>query len=131
MKKNPNLAFTILRFGLALVFIWFATHQLMAPEKWVVFLPDFVKVFPISAIAFVKINALFELLGSVLLILGMWTRVVALLLALHLLGIAFTFGLTATGMRDFGLAVGVIAIAIGGPGSYSIDEKNDSPSMPL
>lgn len=128
MKKNPNLAFTILRFGLALVFIWFATHQLMAPEKWVVFLPDFVKVFPISAIAFVKINALFELLGSVLLILGMWTRVVALLLALHLLGIAFTFGLTATGMRDFGLAVGVIAVAIGGAGSWSIDEK--IPTLP-
>jgi uncharacterized membrane protein YphA (DoxX/SURF4 family) len=129
MNKNSNLAFTILRFGFALVFVWFAVSQLSNPEKWISFLPDFVKALPISAIAFVKINALFELVSASLLLLGAWTRIAALLLSVHLLGIALSIGWNPTGIRDFGLAIGVLAIAVGGAGSFAIDNKSEMTNL--
>ena len=121
--KNPNSAFLILRLGFALVFVWFASSQLQNPEAWTGFLPAFIDKLPISAVAFVKINALYEIISAALLILGVWVRPVALFLAVHLFGIAFTVGFEATGVRDFGLAIGALALAIGGAGSFSIDNR--------
>ncbi len=128
MKKNPQAAFVLLRFGLAFVFLWFASNQIAAPEKWVGFLPGFVKSLPMSAVTFVLCNAVFEIVGASLLLLGAWTRPAALILGLHLLGIAFTIGLSATGIRDVGLAVAALALALGGAGTFSIDTKAESAS---
>ncbi len=123
MKKNPAIALTILRLGLAFVFIWFSFSQFSDPQKWISFLPDFVKALPVSAVAFVKMNALFELLAGILLAFGIWTRIAAALLALHLFGIAFTIGFNALGVRDLGLAIATFSLAIGGAGSFSVDER--------
>jgi hypothetical protein len=41
---------------------------------------------------------------------GIWTRWAALLLALHLAVITFDIGLSAIGVRDFGLTVATLAL---------------------
>lgn len=124
MKKDPAHAFVLLRFGLAFVFIWFAAQQFGNPERWVSFLPDFLQS-SASATKFILANASFEILASLLLILGAWTRLVGFLLALHLLGIAFSIGLNPTGIRDIGLAVAAFALFLGGAGKWAIDTRNE------
>jgi len=113
----------ILRLGLALVFLWFGFSQLMSPTQWTSFLPSFVSIVPISAVKFVLLNGWFEIVAAVLLILGAYTRLAALLLALHLFGITFTIGWNALGIRDFGLAVATLVIFLQGAGSFSIDNS--------
>ncbi len=128
MKKNPQAAFVLLRFGLAFVFIWFASNQIANPSAWVAYLPGFVKSLPMPAVTFVLCNALFELIGAILLVLGAWTRITALLLGLHLFGIALTIGLDAVGVRDIGLALATLALSLGGAGTFSIDTKAEAES---
>ena len=121
MKKNPQAALTVLRYGLAIIFIWFAIAQLSDPSAWTSYLPSWVASLPMPAVTFVMCNALFELVAAVLLILGAWTRITALLLSLHLFGIALSLGYNAVAVRDLGLAFASLALAVGGAGSLSVD----------
>lgn len=119
----------VLRFGMALVFLWFGFSQIFNPDQWVSFLPGFLEVFPISASNFVLANGSFEVIGGVFLILGVYTRLAALLLALHLFGIAFIIGWNALGVRDFGLAVATLVIFLQGAGGLSFDSKKNQETL--
>jgi uncharacterized membrane protein YphA (DoxX/SURF4 family) len=116
-----NLSSTILRIGLGIVIIYFSLQQLNNPSSWIGYLPDFTKNLPISQITFVYLNGWFELTFGTLLILGFYTRIVAGLLALHLLGIVFSVGYNPTGMRDFGLTIALFSISLYGESMYSLD----------
>jgi uncharacterized membrane protein YphA (DoxX/SURF4 family) len=111
-----------LRIGLGIVIIYFSLQQLNNPSSWIGYLPDFTKNLPISQITFVYLNGWFELTFGTLLILGFYTRIVAGLLALHLLGIVFSVGYNPTGMRDFGLTVALLSISLNGESMYSLDK---------
>ncbi len=112
----------VLRIGLGLVMIWFALQQLQGPASWVGFLPTWTGSLPISQITFVYLNGWFELTFGILLIAGFYTRIVASLLGLHMLGIVCSVGYGPTGIRDFGLAVALISIFLHGSSSYSLDK---------
>jgi uncharacterized membrane protein YphA (DoxX/SURF4 family) len=109
---------------MSLVFLWFGTQQLMSPAGWTGFIPEFVvNMLPVSAETFVLGNGLMEIVLGIALILGIFTRPVALILALHMLGIAASIGLTPTGVRDFGLAFATTAIFLFGADYWTLDRK--------
>lgn len=122
LKKLQSFAPLVLRVGLGLVMLWFGTQQLRDTLSWVGYLPDFVSSLPVSEITFVKMNGIFEVVFGLLLIAGFYARIVALLLALHLFGIASTVGYNDVGVRDFGLSMALFSIAFHGAGAYSFDE---------
>jgi uncharacterized membrane protein YphA (DoxX/SURF4 family) len=114
----------ILRTGLALVFFWFAYQQITNTEMWTRMIPEMiVNLSGLSASTLVLINAWFEIIFGLALLLGFCTRIVALLLALHLLDIAYIIGFNATGVRDFGLAIATFSIFLHGPSYLSLDNK--------
>ena len=118
--NSKDLGSIILRFGLALVFFWFGTQQLIDPSAWTGFVPDTVS----SVIApgiLVMLNGLMELALGGLLLFGVYTRFSAAILGLHMLGIAASIGLSPIGVRDFGLAIATISIAFYGPDAWSLD----------
>jgi uncharacterized membrane protein YphA (DoxX/SURF4 family) len=104
----------IVRIGLSLVFFWFAISQLMAPSDWTGYLPNFLYNTP-NPVIFIYANIAFELIFASLLILGIWTRISALLLGLHLIGISITLGWNAIAIRDYGLALATLSIVLSGP----------------
>ena len=104
----------VLRVSMALVFLWFGVNQLMDSSMWEGFVPLWIVEAGLSAKMLVTANGVMEIVLGVMLILGLWVRWVALVLALHLMGIAATIGFNATGVRDFGLALATLAIAIRG-----------------
>lgn len=104
----------VLRIAMALVFFWFAINQLIAPNDWTGYLPEFLYNTANPAI-FIYVNAIFEIIFGTLLILGIFTRIAALLLGLHLLGISITLGWSAIAIRDYGLALATLAIVLNGP----------------
>lgn len=104
----------LLRIAMALVFFWFAINQLIAPNDWTGYLPGFLYN-TANPVIFIYANAIFEIIFGTLLILGIFTRIAALLLGLHLLGISITIGWNATAIRDYGLSLATLSIAMNGP----------------
>ena len=105
----------VLRYGMALVILWFSLQQFMHPDQWTAFVPNSItSLTGLSATSLVYFNAVFELVGGFLLLLGWQTRWVALLLALHLFDIMYVVGYGEIGTRDFGLAVATLSIAMYG-----------------
>lgn len=113
--KMQIWGFRILRIGLALVFLWFGSQQLMDPSGWTRLVPDFVESV-MSKEKFIIANGLFDLIGGILLLLNFWVRWIAVLLTVHLLSIAFNFGFSGNGVRDFGLAMACLALSFLSPG---------------
>ncbi|MBP7671096.1 DoxX family membrane protein [Candidatus Gracilibacteria bacterium] len=104
----------VLRWGMALVFLWFGANQLMDSSMWEGFVPLWIVDLGLSAKMLVMANGVMELILGTMLLFGVFVRVAALILALHLMGIAATIGFNATGVRDFGLAIATLAIAMRG-----------------
>lgn len=109
----------VLRLGLAAVFLWFGFSQLFNGIAWVGFVPDWaVAFFHLPPAMIVLGNGLFEAVLGALLGMGLWVRPVALLLAFHMAAIVFELGLTPIGVRDFGLTLATIAVALLGHGKH-------------
>jgi uncharacterized membrane protein YphA (DoxX/SURF4 family) len=104
---------TIVRIAMSLVFFWFAINQLMTPSDWIGYLPTFLAN-TANPIMFIYANAIFEIIFGGLLILGVYTRIAALLLGLHLIGISIALGYNAIAIRDFGLAFATLSIVLNG-----------------
>jgi uncharacterized membrane protein YphA (DoxX/SURF4 family) len=78
----------------------------------------------------IKLNGWLEVILGLLLLLGIWVRPVALVLALNLFSIASTFGLAPTGVRDFGLAITTFSIFLRGSDMWSLGRRLKMRSQP-
>lgn len=113
----------LLRVGLCLVFLWFGSNQLMHPENWVRIVPAWAASIFGSAETTVHINGYVEIILSLILLAGIQVRVVAFILGLHLIGIASTFGLSPTGVRDWGLCLASFSVFLNGADAWCLDRK--------
>ena len=121
MEKYTSL---VLRVGLTFVFMWFGITQVTNPEPWTRLIPEFItSMSGLSAHTFVLINGSLEILAAILLLLGLFTRVVATLLFLHMTSIVVNLGINATGVRDIGVATACLALALLGSSIYSLDAR--------
>lgn len=112
MTQN-DIGVLILRYGLAVVFLWFGFSQLLDGINWVSWVPEWaVNLLHIPPAFIVLANGLFEVIAGTLLALNIWTRWVALALALHLLVITIEIGATAIGVRDFGLTAATLTLSL-------------------
>src|SRR3989344_3730275 len=114
---------TFLRVGMSLIFLWFGFSQIIDARSWIGYLPELTSKLPISAENFIFLNGVFEIIFGILLLIGLFTRISAFLLGIHLLGIAMSLGLTATGVRDFGLTFATIYTFLNGPDAFCIEKK--------
>jgi uncharacterized membrane protein YphA (DoxX/SURF4 family) len=111
-----------LRIGMAIVVIWFGSQELMYPDMWTSFIPQsVVNMSHMNANLLVHINGSFEIVFGLALLLGIQTRLTALLLALHMLDITYIVGYNAVGVRDFGLSIALISIFMYGQSLLSIN----------
>lgn len=113
-----------LRIAIASVFLWFGFSQLKGAESWTRLVPDYVlSILPLSPTTLVHIHGSVEILLGLLLLLGLFTRTVALLLAINLAHITFILGYGPTGVRDFALTIATLAIFLNGADEWSIDAQ--------
>ena len=102
---------TILRLGLAVVFLWFGFSQLFDGVAWVSWVPEWATaLIPIPPAMIVLLNGLLEVILGTLLAANILVRPIALLLTLHLALITFEIGATAIGVRDLGLTLATLAL---------------------
>jgi len=108
MKITPSC---VLRVGLAIVLFWFGINQILDPSKWVFFIPEWVvSASAISPELIVLLNGGIEIVLGAFILLGIFLRVSALIVALHLFGIALSLGNSPSAIRDVGLAFMALAL---------------------
>ena len=124
INVNKNVGQIILRITLSLVFLYFSLNQLIDPSYWLGFVPNYALHFGLTAKMLVIGNGIFELIFGLMLLSGTYTRIAALLLSLHLIGIASTIGFgDPTGIRDLGLALATLSIVFFGKDNWCLDNK--------
>lgn len=122
MNNIKKLSPSVLRIGIALVFIWFGWSQIHNANEWLGFVPQWVSdVSSLSVNTIVYLNGIFEIVFGTALFFGFLTRFVAFFLALHILDITFIVGLNALGVRDFGLSIATVAVWMNGVDILSMD----------
>ena len=113
----------VLRISLALVFLWFGLTGVFNTEAFIGYVPEFAYNLPISIESVVILNGIFEIVLGVLLITGLFTRLVAFVLSLHVFSIMFSLGYNDVAVIDFGIALATLAIAFNGADNWSLDRK--------
>ncbi len=117
-------AASVLRYAMSAVILWFSIQQFLHNSTWTAYIPDsIVSMTHLSASVLVFFNACFELVFGLALVFGWQTRIVALLLALHLFDIMWVVGYGEIGVRDFGLAFGTIVVFMNGSDILCISPK--------
>jgi uncharacterized membrane protein YphA (DoxX/SURF4 family) len=122
INQYVKYAPSVLRYGLALVYLAFGIYQFVDPYNFVGYLPDMLFNSPYR-VYFVYANALFEILFGSLLLLGLFTRFVSFLLALHLAIITVELWFSIDAIRDFGLAVATFAVWLRGEDELCLSKK--------
>lgn len=108
-------AIPTLRIGIALVFLWFGTNEIMNPSMWTSLIPHWVMSFTgLSATTFVYLNGFAEVVLGLMLAFNLYLRVVSFLLAVHLFMIVIDVGYDAIGVRDFGLFIATVSLFLSG-----------------
>ncbi len=126
MDKSSLLKYSpvIVRVGISLVFLWFGASQILTPEDFTSFLPKFMSATGISPINLIHFNGAFEIIFGILLLLGLFTRLISLALGVHILIIAVNLGgLNQLSVRDLGLTFATFSIILAGPDMLSLDNK--------
>jgi len=121
------------RIGAALVFIWFGLEQLLSASEWMGWLPNYALSLPMSAITLVELNGTLEAVSGLLLLVGLYTRLTASLLAFHMAHIISVVGYGEIGVRDFGIFMATLSIMLHGVDDFSLDSffsRRDKRSNP-
>ncbi len=114
----------LVRVGLGLVLTWFGIDALTNPGVWAALVPKFVlSLSHLSADQFMFVNGIAEVILGILLLVGLWTRLIAALTACLLLGIIFTLGYGDLAVRDFGLLLAAVSLIASGAGLGSVGKK--------
>ena len=113
LAKLDTMAPTFLRVGVAGVFLYFGISQITGPEAWVTWIPDFVLEYsPVSDVALIQINAVYEIVAGTMLLVNWHRRLAALLRGGHLLHIALMMNFGPLMVRDLGLTVATLYLAM-------------------
>ncbi len=119
---NYFTAGIVARFTTVGLFLWFGIAQLLEPELWLGFLPEWTGYLPIPGEVLVSLNGWTEIILALMLALGFHTRVVQIILGVHLFAIGLTAqGATAT--RDIALALFILATSIDKPDALTFDAR--------
>lgn len=112
---------SMVRIGVAMVFLWFGANQLLRPGYFIGYLPKFIFSLPGEPATYILLNGGMEIVFGTLLLLGFYTRISALILGLHLAGITYTVGWNEIGARDFGLTLATLSVVLSQPDVLTID----------
>lgn len=112
----------LLRFSFSYLFFWFGVSQLINPERWVSFIPEFApSLTGLHPETLVLLNGWSEITLAFFLIIGLNQKIVSIILAIHVLAIATNTG-GALGVRNLVLGLSCLSLAFLPSSYFSLDE---------
>jgi uncharacterized membrane protein YphA (DoxX/SURF4 family) len=123
--ERREIASVVLRFGMAIIFLYFGFSQVVSPDAWNSYVPSFLSNGVMTANNLVMINGILEITLGIFLIIGLYIKFSAIILSIHLLFIAFSMGINPTAVRDLGLAIATFVVFLNGKDSLTFDSKKN------
>jgi uncharacterized membrane protein YphA (DoxX/SURF4 family) len=121
-EKIQAYAPAVLRIGVSLVYLWFGFQQFLNTKQWISYIPKSVIAFsPVDAETLVHFNGAIEIVFGFALLVGIFSGISALILALHMADITYVVGYDAIGVRDFGITIATFAAALYGADVLSLE----------
>ena len=119
------LGLLLLRLGLGGVFLWFGVDKFISPLNWIGWIPGWLSpLLPMSQYTFIYTLGVIEVITGVLVLVGYYTRIAAVVAGLQLLGIIISFGFNDIMIRDMGLLFLAASIVLLGAGTFSLDRPS-------
>ncbi len=115
MMQRSSLATWSLSIGLAVVFVFFGVDKFVHPTVWIGWIPTWMDgIARLTANGWLQIIGLFEILCAVLVLIPRRSirKIGALLMTIQILLILPIAGLNDIGIRDFGLLMSALALAV-------------------
>ena len=131
MKEHATVS---IRLGLGVVFGWFGVDKFIHPEAWFKWVPAWVSgIAPVPPNMMMYAQGGLEVLIALFLVLGLFTRVIAVIASVLLAGIILSSGgIHDITIRDLGLFSAALSLAFSGASVFSIDRlrkgDGDKPS---
>lgn len=125
VKKNSEKKFELFMRVAIAVFLRFEFQQAISPANWSRFLPNWIESLSISAINFTYFAAVLEIVLDFLLLLELYTQISALILSLHLLGIAFNIRYSTVKVRPSILALANLNVFMNGADMFCLDKNRE------
>ena len=126
-ERNKDYGTLFMRFGLALIFLWFGIDKFIHVQNWIGWVPEWMASFiPVSLFTFMYFQGAIEMLVGALLLVGYKTRFAALLAMLILLGVVLSTigtGQAEVMLRDIGLLGASISLLFAGSKCSSVDGR--------
>ena len=124
MNLPKSLSTLILRLGIGIVFLFFGVDKFIHPEVWINWVsPRLLYYFPFPQEVFIYLDGGLESVIGVMLILGFYTRIFALIASLLIVGILATVGVTDVTVRDIAILAGALSLVLTGSDKLSVDNK--------
>ena len=109
---STQLSSLLIRLGLAFVFLYAAVFMTFAPEKYIVYFPDFMREL-VPGYTLLHVFAAFEVILSVFLIIGKFTFVTAIISFLTMLALtAVNLDMFSVLFRNVSIILSALALAI-------------------
>jgi len=108
-ERVRSFAPLVLRVGIGFVFLYFGWSGITEPEMWTGMVPAWTNAIA-SPEVLVRLHGMFELVGGLLLIAGLWTGIVSGLLFLNLLHTVFLLSSPQIIVRDVGILAGLLSL---------------------
>jgi len=103
---------SLLRIGLALVYLWFGISQITSPLLFTQYVPDFISGVIENSELVVFITGIIVAILGLLLLLGLLTRIITWILVIHMIIVILGIGYNSIGIKTFGIIIGTITIAM-------------------
>lgn len=116
--SNQNLPSFLIRMGLAFVFLYAAVYMTFAPEKYIIYFPDFMRTL-VPGNPLLHIFAIFEVVLSVFLIIGRFTFIAAIISFLTMLA------LTVVNLDKFSVLFRNVSIILSALALVILSKKNE------
>jgi len=124
LMKSEKLSPLILRLAVGLPFFLLGIDQLLHPQQWIGYLALWAEnLLGVEPLQFFFVNGFFDTVLGLLLILGIFTRVCAVIAALHLTGVILNLGYNEIAIRDLGILLAAVVLALTKKVPYSLDSR--------
>jgi uncharacterized membrane protein YphA (DoxX/SURF4 family) len=121
-QRLAEAAPAVVRWGLGIVFLIFGIWQWAAPTSWYGYLPSSLPLGIAQGTA-IALNGTLDFVIGALILLGLLTRIAAIIGAAHLAIIASTLGWNDVMVRDLGLVIVALGVALRGPDRLCLDQR--------
>ncbi|RMD57797.1 DoxX family protein [Candidatus Woesearchaeota archaeon] len=113
-----------LRLALGVVFLWFGIDKFLNQSAWSGWLPEWlIRISPVNDKLLIFAIGAFETALGAMIALGIYARHIASIASIFLISIILTTGYNEIAIRDAGLMLAGISIALLGAGKWSITKE--------